>query len=386
MVEWRIPMPRNNSGSAKLFQILKILLAKGYRVFFVSGATPPVYVYESVIDSAESLEPHVRRLSQLGVEHVFGLDAAIEHLKAHGERYRHAFLFYPDIADEYTPVIREYCPQAQIIFDCGDLHFLRLQREAAVKHDPDLARRAEAYRRKEARLFDSSDVVVAISEEEKAIVRSIAPACRVEVLQNIFEEEPAPGPLSGRRGLLFVGHYFHSPNADAVHYFVRDIFPLVRAELTNVEFMVVGSNMTDDIRDIRADGVRLVGYVDDLAPTFVACRVFVAPLRYGAGVKGKVGQAMSHGLPMVLTSIAAEGMALRNGTHALIEDEASRFAAAVVRLYRDPELWAHLSRNSRSHIRRHMSVEAASDRLDAILGDGGPSGERSSSSGLPFRA
>jgi glycosyltransferase involved in cell wall biosynthesis len=367
MVEWRIPMPQNNSFSAKLFHILKILRAKGYEVFFISAAR--VSEYAQVMDDPEELEPHERRLREEGVTYTFGLDAAIEHLKDYGRRYRHAFLFYADVAQEYAPLIRQYCPQAQIVFDCGDLHFIRLQREAQIKRDPELVRRAEDYRRKEVNLFNTSDVVVAISEEEKAIIRHISPTCRIELIRNIFDEQGPPAPLAGRHGIVFIGNYLHSPNPDAVHYFIDEIFPVVRRELGDVEFLVVGSNMTDDIKDIRAPGVRLVGFVNDPAPTFAACRVFVAPLRFGAGVKGKVGQAMSYGLPMVITSIAAEGMALQNGTHALIEDDPARFAAAVVRLYRDPILWADLSMNSQRHIRQRMSIRAAAERLDSILGD-----------------
>ncbi len=366
MVELRIPMPENNSGSARMFQILKILLKKGYQIFFISDHDLDNYHW--VVKDQSELEPFKRRLDQMGVGYVFGRDAGIKHLKEYGGRYTHTMLFYPDIAHAYTPWIRSYCPSAQVIFDCVDLHFLRFEREAKVKNDPDLARRANEYRKKETLLFDTSDVVIAISEEEKAIVRRMAPGCRVEVIQNVFEEESASAPLSERRGLLFIGHYLHSPNVDAVLYFVQEILPLVRAEIPDAEFLVVGSNMTDEVKSICAPDVRLVGFVENVKPIFDACRVFVAPLRYGAGIKGKVGQAMARGLPMVLTHVAAEGMGLENGKHALIEDDPARFAAAVVRLYRDAGLWTELSRNSREHIHATMSVEAAARKLESILG------------------
>ena len=273
------------SGSAKMFQFLKILLSKGYQVFFISDHGLDDYHW--VIRDQSELEPFKRRLDQLGVGYVFGREAGISHLKELGWRYNHAILFYPDIAYAYTPWIRSYCPGAQVIFDCGDLHFLRFEREATIKNDAERARRAAEYRKKVALLFDTSDVVIAISEEEKAIVRRMVPGCQVDVIQNVFEDESAPAPLSERHGLLFIGHYLHSPNVDAVLYFVKEILPLVRAEIPDVEFLVVGSNMTREVKSLRAPGVRLVGFVENLKPIFDDCRVFVAPLRYGAGVMWK---------------------------------------------------------------------------------------------------
>lgn len=367
MVEWRIPMPENNSASVRLFQILRILLQKGYRIFFISDQS--LANYHSVLSDISGIKPHEEHLQRLGVNYLYGRDSAIEHLRQCGARYRHVLLFYPDIANYYTPWIRSLCPQARIVFDSVDLHFLRFEREAQVKNDLELRNLSERYHRIETLLFECCDVTVAISEEEKAIIHTINPYARVEVLQNIHEIYDRPAPIEARRNLMFIGHYLHSPNVDAVKYFVTEIFPSIRAAIRDIEFLVVGSNPTKDIQNINIPGVRLVGFVEDLRPLFDTCRVFVAPLRYGGGVKGKIGQSLSFGLPVVTTSIGAEGMHLKNDETALIADRPEDFAEAVVRLYRDTALWEQLSRNGLRHIQNTMSVQAAAAQIDRILAD-----------------
>src|SRR5262249_35644149 len=137
--------------------------------------------------------------------------------------------------------------------------------------------------------------------------------------------------------------------------------------LPDVQLLVAGSYLSERMRRLASDAVRPIGFVEDLDPLFDSCRVFVAPLRYGAGMKGKIGQRMSLGVPVVTTTVGAEGLRLRNGVHALIEDSPEAFAAAVVHLYEDDALWRQLSSRSLSHVREHFSDEAARVRLERIF-------------------
>ena len=365
LVQDRIPMPEKNSHSVRIFEMLKIILGLGYKVFIVSAHSLEQYKWV-VADHAE-LVPFEDALKHLGVEYVFGREAAIAHCKAHGWRYRTAILSYPSIAHEYVPFVRAYCPLARVCFDCGDLHSVRLEREAKVKQDPRIAGEAATFRKLEALLFANTDATIAISEEEEAKIRSAYPDTRTVVISNIHPVKECVPPFHERRGMLFVGHYLHSPNVDAVRFFAQDILPSVRSRIADAEFLVVGSSMTDEVRAAGGDGVRLLGYVPELQPILEGSRVFVAPLRYGAGVKGKVGQSMSMGLPVVTTSIGAEGMQLVDGENALIADDPAAFSDAVVRLYRDPVLWERLSRNGLHHISGLLSVEAATGKLRDLL-------------------
>ena len=190
---------------------------------------------------------------------------------------------------------------------------------------------------------------------------------KVEVIPTIHTCVDRVKPLTGRKNLVFVGYYPHNPNEDAVSYFVKEIFPLIRQDLPDVVFYMVGSHMTEAVQSLASRDVVAVGYVPDLMPYLDGCRVFVAPLRYGAGIKGKIAQSMGVGLPVVTTSIGAEGMNLIDGEHVLIADSPAAFASAVVRLYTNDLLWEEMSRNALSHIQSNFSKDVIQAKLARIL-------------------
>jgi len=192
------------------------------------------------------------------------------------------------------------------------------------------------------------------------------------VLSNLHALPP-PGPgRAGREGLLFVGGFRHPPNVDAVRWFAREVFPLARAALPGLAFHCIGGDLPAEVRELAGiDGVHVHGHVPDLGPWLDGCVVSVAPLRYGAGVKGKVNQAMAHGLPVVATTPAVEGMHLRDGEDVLVADAPRAFADALVRLHEDAALWRRLAEGGRANVRRHFSADAARDVVrQAILGRG----------------
>ena len=189
------------------------------------------------------------------------------------------------------------------------------------------------------------------------------------VLPNIHEIFPPKTPFAQRRGLLFIGGFWHKPNEDAVIYFVKDILPKVIKKIPDLIFHIVGSNMPESVKTLRSANVDPLGFVPDVAPYFESCRVFVAPLRFGAGMKGKVGQSMSYGLPIVTTQIGAEGMAVRHEKHLLVADDQEDFADCVVRLYGDEALWQRLSAEALAHLEANYSLAVAQKQPEQILRD-----------------
>jgi glycosyltransferase involved in cell wall biosynthesis len=264
-------------------------------------------------------------------------------------------------------VVRALAPQAKVIFDTVDLHWVRLTRAAEVTQDRTLLKEAERFRRMELACVAESDLTLAITEQERSTILAELPGADVVVIPNIHAVQSRIRPLDGRRDLLFIGGYGHAPNVDAVQWFVAEILPRIRARLPDVRFHVVGSTPPEELRRLASGGVCVAGYVPDVAPYFEGSRVFVSPLRYGAGMKGKIGQAMSFGLPVVTTSIGAEGMRLVHGEHALVEDEPAAFANAVVRLYESPALWGSLSEASWRHLERHFSESAVEQILAPLF-------------------
>ena len=160
-----------------------------------------------------------------------------------------------------------------------------------------------------------------------------------------------------RKQLLFVGNFSHRPNADAVHFLAREILPLIRKSLPGIELLVVGDNAPPEFAEYESSGVRVLGFVPDLDPIIAGCRVFVAPIRFGSGVNGKIGEALSHGLPVVTNTIGAEGWGFTNGIQVLIADTPDDFAAAVLRLYENAGLWQALSDNGYRHIAENYTPE-----------------------------
>ncbi len=354
VVDARMLTPDQDSGSLRMFAILKLLRRMGHSVTFVS-------------DGEEPQTRYARGLRELGVETQCGFSAAVAHLARLGHRYRFVVLSRPEIALHYLPAVRAHAPHATVIYDTVDLRWVRMLRAAELADDSAAREQAEWCRRVERAVAACADMVIAITSHEKEMVLMDVPAARVEVLPNIHACRPSVPPLHGRKDLMFIGGFEHRPNVDAVQWFVQRILPLVRQEIPDAVFQVVGSKPPREVLRLRSRAVHVVGYVADARPYFDRSRVFVAPLRYGAGMKGKIGQSMSHGLPIVTTTIGAEGMSLVDGENVLIADQAEAFARAVVKLYLDPELWAKLSTTSLRHVREHLSEDAAQARLEALF-------------------
>ena len=170
-------------------------------------------------------------------------------------------------------------------------------------------------------------------------------------------------PHCDRRDLFFIGSYAHPPNIEAMHYLVTEILPLVNRELPDVRLQMVGSEMPDEIAALASPQVNAIGYAEDVSQYFLQSRVFVAPLLHGAGMKGKVGQSLSYGLPVVTTPIGAEGIGLSDGVSALISDSSEGLARRIIDAYRDEALWNTLSREGQAVIARRFSSAAVERQI-----------------------
>ena len=253
------------------------------------------------------------------------------------------------------------------MLDTVDLHFLRTRRLAELEDSRALARNAEAIYDQEIDCIRRCDVTWVVSPVEKEVLAREVPGARVAIQTMIHDIAERVAPFSGREGIVFVGGYRHPPNVDAALFYARDVMPHLHRLLPGVTSYLIGSNPPQSVRDLAQEGLEVVGYVPDLAPWFERARLSVSPLRYGAGVKGKVSHAMSFGLPMVATLASVEGMHLADGEDVLIADDPEAFAQAVARLYRDEALWNRLSEASLANVRDHFSPQAALRALEATF-------------------
>jgi glycosyltransferase involved in cell wall biosynthesis len=354
VVDHRLLTPDQDSGSVRMLAIVRLLCQLGHEVTFVSDSEARLERYEAL------LRPHASVT-------LFGQEETIQHLWDEGGSYRQVLLSRPDQAERYLESVRVLAPRATVIFDTVDLHWVRLTRAAALSGDEGERRVAARYRALELGLAAKADLVVAITEQERQLLLAEVPSARVVVIPNIHAlEAPGPGP-EHRQGLFFIGGFEHLPNVDAVYWFVREVLPLVLQACPGVVFQVVGSYPPVGLLALGSTNVQIAGYVPDPGPYFHESRVFVSPLRYGAGMKGKIGQAMSYGLPVVTTTIGAEGMGLVDGENAMVADGAAAFAQAVIQLYRDADLWRRLATRSRAHVEASFSEQAVLPLLGAIF-------------------
>ena len=207
-----------------------------------------------------------------------------------------------------------------------------------------------------------------VSPAEKELLAREAPDLDVRVLSLIHEAEPTTTPFDDRSGIVFIANFTHPPNADALEHYLRDVHPLVRERLSDVTLAVIGAEPPAALRRLTPEGVTFTGHVPDIRPLFGAARLSVAPLRFGAGLKGKINTSMGFGVPVVTSSIGAEGMNLKHGDDALVADDPVGFADAVVALYTDAALWERLAAGGLRNVRSQFSFERGKQAVAEILG------------------
>jgi GT2 family glycosyltransferase len=357
VIDHRIPFPDQDAGSVRMVEILRAIRRRGHHVAFIP-------------DDFRLTSPYVEELLSTGVEviHEPYYDSVEDYLCEHGREFDLAILSRGRVASRHMTVARRLAPRAKIVFDTVDLQFLREERQAELTQEPAHFAAAALRKKQELRLAMRADRTLVVSPTEKAILEAECAGLDVQVLATVQPIEEAEVPDYEQRGdIVFIGGFGHTPNVDAVLFFAREILPRVRRRLPGAVFHVIGPEPTAEIRRLAGRYTRVHGHVPDVKPIFERARVSVAPLRFGAGVKGKLNQSMALGVPVIATSIAAEGMYLEHGVDAMIADDPEGFAEALLRAWSSRELWERLSRGGRENIREHFSVEAAQRAIDELL-------------------
>lgn len=344
----RVPMPDRDAGSARMFQILKLLAGLGRTVFV----------------SIKPLPEYERLLWKEGVEtaNVVDYPNLIKRRK-----FSVAILSRPEVAAAMMRRIRHLDHGVKLVFDMVDAYFIRLGREHALTNNPDLLKEARRFEKLELALAKTSDQVWNASSADGGEVAKSVGVERVAIVPTIHPLQSRGKPFEDRAGLLFIGHLAHRPNVDGVLYFLKEIYPLIEEALPSINFYIVGSDPPPEIAAYASDTVQVMGYVPDINPLFKGARVFVAPLRFGAGINGKIGEALSYGLPVVTTSLGAKGFALTPGENALIADDPREFAKHAVNLYRERDLWQHLAESGHRHIEEHFTPNIIGKTIETAL-------------------
>lgn len=335
------PMPDKDAGSLRMHRIMQVLVEQGAKVSFL----PENRSYD---------RKYTPLLQRIGVEAQYHpyLESIEDYLKKQGLNFDTVIISRRDVAIKFLTNVKKYCSKAKIVFDTVDLHFVREARESALKTGNHVDIHKSANLSTELKLARLADAMWVVSEAERQVLAEIAPDINVEVISLIHDVEKTEIGRLERDGIVFIGNFLHPPNADAVRFFIGDILPLVRKQLGNVKFSIIGANPPKELKKYAKtiNNLEVTGFVDDITPYLNNAVLSVAPLRFGAGVKGKISSSMSIGLPVVTTSVGAEGMNISHHENAMIGDDAASFANSIIELYQDHGLWEKISQNGYSNI------------------------------------
>lgn len=354
------PTPDQDSGSVDMVNLIRILIDLGWRVHFV-----PQTNYGHAGRYTDDLQ-------KLGVECVyFPPYRTLDHyLTENGELFDMAIICREPVASVTMETVRSQIPRAKVIFYTVDLHYLRMERQAALKNDPQIAAAAAETKASEISLMRQSDLTILLSEFERDLITKDVPDVATAVLPLIRDIPGRDGDFQSRKDVVFIGGFNHQPNIDAVQWLVSEIWPRVREKMSGARLKICGSNMPESVRELcaRYDDIEAVGFVADLAEVFNSCRLSVAPLRFGAGLKGKLATSFGYGVPCVTTAVAVEGMSPESLAECRLQgDTPEQLADLIVKYYSSPSDWERVSQASLKYVDRHFSYRVIKQTVEAML-------------------
>ncbi len=351
MVDHYVPQYDKDAGSRTVFQYLKMFVDRGYNVKFIG-------------DNFFRHEPYTMTLQQMGIEVLYGPYYAQnwkEWIKENKEFFQYVFLNRPHISVNYIDFIRENT-KAKIIYYGHDLHFLREMRKYELTHDKQALADSNDWKEKEFSLMQKADVVYYPSYIETDEIKRIDKSIKAKaIIAYIFEHvETNAYHFEKRNDLMFVGGFTHTPNVDAVIWFGEEVMPKIVEKIPDIKWYVMGSNPPRKVVEMASDNIIVKGFVSDeeLEEYYNRCRMSIVPLRYGAGIKGKVVEAMRYGIPVVTTSVGAEGI-IGAEDILCIADDADALAKEIITKYNNKEFLKQVSAKSYEYIKNNFSQENA---------------------------
>jgi len=357
-VDKTTPTPSEDAGSVVADEILQGMVAAGCKVTFVPE------------DNFAHVGAPTRALQRRGIEAIYhpAHSRMASFVVARKEPFDVIFLHRFVVGEKHLDLLRRRYPDARVLFLNADMHWLREMREAELAGSADALAGALLTRDRELSVVGRVDVALVHSDYERTLLREALPDREIALFPLVQDPAGTIAPLAGRDGVCFVGGFRHPPNADAIRWFVETTWPRVLAAVPDARLDIVGSHMPADIRALgELPGVRAVGFVEDLEGFLARRRLTIAPLRYGAGAKGKVAASLAQGVPAVCTPVAAEGMLLSPGEDVLVGETPEALADHVIALLRDDALWQRLSAAGLDYARRVTSRDSARERLRALL-------------------
>lgn len=349
VIDIETPQPDKNAGGFAAVQELRLLQALGFKCTFL-----PV--------NMAWLGHYTEDLQRMGIECLHAPFALTVNsvLEKRGAEFDLVYITRYNVAEQCIDSVRKHAPLAKVVLNNADLHFLRELRAGLAAGSKEVITRAVQTRDRELTVMRKVDLVLSYTDVEQAVVVShnldSTRMARCPWVANVVSSVPG---FAGRTDIAFLGGFNHHPNAEAVEWFVAEVMPRLRKVRPDIRFRVYGSNVPKSLLTLaeEEEGVLIEGWVPSVDTVYDSCRVFIAPLRSGAGIKGKVVDALAHGVPCVLSALAAEGIPIRDGMDACLADEPGQWVDAIVKLYDDEAAWNAMSKLAQSIAQRHYGFE-----------------------------
>jgi glycosyltransferase involved in cell wall biosynthesis len=348
VIDETMPRAGHDAGSNAVLSHMRALQHLGFEVTFAAADMTP--------DATGVLEA-----TGIAPCHAPWHGSVEEVLRREGGTFDLVYLHRASVALRYLALARYHQPKTRIVYSVADLHHLRYARQAQAEHRPELLALAREFQVAELRAAEAADAVITHSSAEAELLRRRVPKAHVHVIPWAVPTAPTAVPFAERRGLAFVGHFGHAPNTDAAQWLIDDILPRVRTGQPDLPCLLAGTDMPDILR--QAPGVEALGEVAALAQVFDRVRLTIAPMAYGAGIKGKVLDSLAAGIPCVCTPVAAEGLVLPAEMRDLVAADAEGLAAAVIRLHEDAAFNQRCARAGLAYI----AAICCESRIDALM-------------------
>jgi glycosyltransferase involved in cell wall biosynthesis len=334
VVDHAVPRPDQDAGSRAIMDVMICLVEAGWLISF--------WPQNRLWDGDYTAVLEARGIAVFDGRWPGDIDSW---LTEHGTSLDHVLISRATVALDFAMVIAAQVT-APLVYYGHDITFLRLRQQGTIERSAEIMAEAQCMEALERRLWRFFDSVIYLSEEEASVVRSLEPAADARfIVPFCYDDFPEPRQAPASRTILFVAGFAHAPNADAATFLAHEVMPLVHERCPEARLALVGSHPSPAIRALVGPGIEVTGWVSDAAllQRYRESRVAVAPLRFGAGVKGKVVQALQQGLPLIVTPVGAQGipgldriLPVRREPHAIAE--------ALLILLQDDAVWMAQSR------------------------------------------
>ena len=364
VIDHYVPHYDQDAGSRTMWQYLKLFAELDYKVVFLG-------------DNFYKHEPYTSDLQDIGIEVLYGQQIASSYenwFKENGNYFHSIYLLRPHISKKYIDLIKKYAKQPKLIYNGTDFHFLRLEREYELTKDKKILLEAKKIKEMEYKIFNAVDLVITISEYEKEFFQKTFVNKEIEVIPTFIYDEEFPLTKNNcfidRKGLIFVGGFSHTPNYVGIKWFLENMWNDVKEKMPDIELYIVGSKTPEDIKlyEQKDTNIHVLGFLsdEDLNELYNKIRVVIAPLTFGAGVKGKIIESIANGLPVVTTPVGAEGIIDSDGILMVSSDE-TEFVNNVCKVYQNEDVWNKIRENQIDYSSKRLSYNATKELIEQIF-------------------